>query len=67
MPTGDDKLSREVAEDIGGVQGTPPDQSAKRRPADPSTGKPAEQPAPDAGEIEWAGGLIKKAPDPSAD
>jgi hypothetical protein len=31
MPTGDDKLSREVAEDIGGVQGTPPGRSLHRQ------------------------------------
>ena len=55
----------DVTEDIGGVQGSGPSEQAssdaagKRRP-----GAPPDDPAPDAGEIEWAGGFIKKAPSP---
>jgi len=47
---------------IGGVQGTEDEASpADGQPTDPADGgQPVK--APDAGEIEWAGGLIQKAP-----
>jgi hypothetical protein len=57
-----------VTEDIGGVQGEAPDEddeaSGARAAAHP--GAPADAPAPDAGEIEWAGQLVKKPPTPSS-
>ncbi|MET1755341.1 hypothetical protein ABVV53_07700 [Novosphingobium sp. RD2P27] len=54
-----------VTEDVGGVQGTAPDAGSE---SDASTalgpGAPDDEPAPDAGEIEWAGQVVKKPPTP---
>ena len=61
-----DEPNDEVTEDVGGVQGTAAD-DAELGPdsATPSiAGDVPEQPAPDAGEIEWAGGLLKRPPAP---
>ena len=55
-----------VTEDVGGVQGTE-DDGAGSNPdaaAPQIAGEAPDQPAPDAGEIEWAGGLLKKPPAP---
>ena len=55
-----------IEEDVGGVQGSeseaPAEQPAQGAPA----GDGADVEAPGGGEIEWAGGLIKKAPEPEA-
>jgi hypothetical protein len=55
-----------VTDDVGGVQGTAEEEtSANADGATPNiTGVTQDQPAPDAGEIEWAGGLLKKPPAP---
>ncbi len=55
-----------VTEDVGGVQGTQEDEAAANAGgATPIiTGETQNRPAPDAGEIEWAGGLLKKPPAP---
>lgn len=58
-----DKPEDAIEDDIGGVQGTEADHAdpADYQPADPiDGGQPVK--APDAGEIEWAGGLIERAP-----
>ena len=56
----------EVTEDVGGVQGSEADGAVLGSDnAAPSIGGDVpEQPAPDAGEIEWAGGLLKRPPAP---
>ena len=42
--------------------------AGSRHAADaPKIGSPKDEPAPDAGEIKWAGGPIRKPPDPDAD
>lgn len=56
----------QVEESIGGVQGGMEDEG--RTPASPNPDaagqqSPEEQ-APDAGEVEWAGQVVKKAPTP---
>jgi hypothetical protein len=62
----------EVTRDVGGVQGTPAAEDDAAPGADRAAGQAAEpggpqaRPAPDAGEIEWAGQLVKKPPSPSA-
>jgi len=62
----------EVTQDVGGVQGTPAGEDDAAPEADRAAGQAAEPggpeapPAPDAGEIEWAGQLVKKPPSPSA-
>lgn len=62
----------EVTQDVGGVQGTPAGEDDAAPDADQATGPTAEpggpqaRPAPDAGEIEWAGQLVKKPPSPAA-
>ena len=62
----------EVTQDVGGVQGTPAGEDDAAPDADQATGQAAEpggpqaRPAPDAGEIEWAGQLVRKPPSPSA-
>lgn len=54
-----------VTEDVGGVQGTAPDADSEGDEAAAlSPGAPADEPAPDAGEIEWAGQVVKKPPTP---
>jgi hypothetical protein len=60
-------LEARVTDDLGGVQGSSPEENDDAN-ADASTsslGSPADQPAPDAGEIEWAGQLVKKPPTPA--
>ena len=56
-----------IVEDVGGVQGSEEEPSG---PTDAGAApdlaeEPADSPAPDAGEIEWAGALVKKPPSPS--
>lgn len=56
-----------ITEDIGGVQGAdeqdaPQDATAGINVPPPQT---PDAPAPDAGEIEWAGGTIRKPPAPA--
>jgi hypothetical protein len=61
-----------IDEDLGGVQGTDGG-SAERQEAEFAAeglapdirGETPDQPAPDAGEIEWAGALVKKPPAPA--
>lgn len=51
----------QIEEDIGGVQGEDP----RREPTDTDgdvANMGVDVQAPDAGEIEWAGELVKKAP-----
>lgn len=58
-------LDEQVTEDLGGVQGSPPEENEADAPS--SAGKPGgppDQPTPDAGEIEWAGQVVKKPPTP---
>lgn len=60
-------LEEQVDQDVGGVQGSPePDADEEEAPASAAVkpGSPPDQPAPDAGEIEWAGQVIKKPPHP---
>jgi hypothetical protein len=58
-------LDAQVTDDVGGVQGTAPDEDqVDAAPATTSTGSPSDEPAPDAGEIEWAGQVVKKPPTP---
>jgi len=53
----------EIERDVGGVQGTEDDAEAPAAPGGPEqTDEGTKVIAPDAGEIEWAGGLVKKAP-----
>jgi hypothetical protein len=62
-------LPEQVNDDIGGVQGTGPDELSDddaTGAAAVTPGAPADAPAPDAGEIEWAGQLVKKPPTPGA-
>ncbi|VWX52768.1 hypothetical protein [Novosphingobium sp. 9U] len=67
QPADPDALSERVNDDVGGVQGEAPDEQADDgveavlRP-----GGPDSEPAPDAGEIEWAGQVVKKPPAPQA-
>ena len=64
---GTDLIGRQVTEDVGGVQGSDPDEDdAEPAAAATSTGSPPDQPAPDAGEIEWAGQVVKKPPTPAS-
>ncbi len=56
-----------ATEDIGGVQGTAPEDSVDSDGGAPmSPGGPADRETPDAGEIEWAEQVIKKPPHPGA-
>lgn len=61
-----DELDDEVTEDVGGVQGAQTDGAGLNldSPAPKIASDAPEQPAPDASEIEWAGGLIKQPPAP---
>lgn len=61
-----DEIDSEVTKDVGGVQGTDDiDTGPESDGPNPTiTGDTPEEPAPDAGEIEWAGGLVKKPPAP---
>ena len=61
----------QITEDIGGVQGASDDEAEVQNLAPdaspaPALGEKPDRPAPDAGEIEWSGGLIKKPPSPTA-
>ena len=56
----------QVTEDVGGVQGTSPDEDAESNDLQLPVGEPEDRPAPDAGEIEWAGQIVKKPPTPGA-
>ena len=55
-----------ITEDIGGVQGTDPNKESEPTAPAPKLGETPDHPAPDAGEIEWSGGLIKKPPAPES-
>ena len=61
----------QITADIGGVQGADDEKADGADPADggtapaPALGEKPDRPAPDAGEIEWSGGLIKKPPSPT--
>lgn len=57
-------LSEQVTEDLGGVQGSAPDEDGAESAPDLPPGEPSDEPAPDAGEIEWAGQVVKKPPTP---
>ena len=61
-----DEPENEVTQDVGGVQGTEADDAdlGSESPAAPIASDVPEQPAPDAGEIEWAGALLKRPPAP---
>lgn len=58
-------LPQQVNDDIAGVQGAAPneDSTTPVQGAQPGQGQ-AKQPAPDAGEVEWAGQVVKKPPHP---
>ncbi|CAN5325492.1 hypothetical protein BH10PSE15_BH10PSE15_08660 [soil metagenome] len=59
MPEPEDEIEAE----IGGVQGSDDDAAKKAPDRDTDQASGGETViAPDAGEIEWAGGLVKKAP-----
>lgn len=71
QPGGGDQdggLPERVTDDLGGVQGAAPAQGDPDAQATASPalepGAPDDAPAPDAGEIEWAGQLVKKPPAP---
>jgi hypothetical protein len=59
-----DDLAGQVNEDIGGVQGTGPDEESPDATPSITPGTTPNEPAPDAGEIEWAGQVVKKPPTP---
>lgn len=64
----DQPIEETVTEDLGGWQGTPPDEDqadATAQQAKP--GVVPDAPAPDGAEIEWAGGAIRKPPSPTAE
>lgn len=64
------QLEEQVTEDIAGWQGVGPEDDEDAGEAEPSgdasgrKGAPADRPAPDSGEIEWAGQVVKKPPHP---
>ncbi|MBB4858706.1 hypothetical protein HNO88_002032 [Novosphingobium chloroacetimidivorans] len=61
-----DDLPEHVSDDLGGVQGEGPDERSEDSiVARPPVGEPTSEPVPDAGEIEWAGQVVKKPPTPS--
>jgi hypothetical protein len=68
-PQDDADLPEKVTEDVGGWQGVAPDDDSEA-PAQtvdtPEPGSPADEPVPDAGEIEWAGQVVKKPPAPNS-
>ena len=58
-----DGKENEVTEDIGGVQGASADDTQETTPRpEVDTDQASDVIAPDAGEIEWAGSLVTKAP-----
>lgn len=62
-------LPEQVNEDLGGVQGEGPgddgDDALAGTQSGSRPGAPDDAPAPDAGEIEWAGQVVKKPPTPT--
>jgi len=61
-------LEEAVTEDVGGWQGTYPDEETEEAVGQrQKPGIVPDQPAPDGAEIEWAGGAIRKPPSPTAD
>lgn len=64
-----DATDTSLTEQIGGVQGEKDMEAASAPKASPAAqdapGSPPDDPAPDAAEIEWAGGLVKKPPRPA--
>ena len=64
----EEPIEKSVTEDIGGWQGVDPDDATGADVAQQAeSGVVPDEPAPDGAEIEWAGGLIKKPPSPTAD
>ncbi|MDF2640413.1 MAG: hypothetical protein K0R64_3397 [Novosphingobium lindaniclasticum] len=57
-------LESVTEESLGGVQGAEPGEDSGINAQVAKPGAPADQPAPDAGEIEWAGQVIRKPPSP---
>ena len=55
----------DLEKDIGGVQGSEPEPEEEQAQPAPNFGG-VDVEAPDAGEIEWAGSVVKKAPEPDA-
>lgn len=66
IPAGIKDASAEIISDaVGGVQGDTPDDVAMDRKVQVIVpGAPEGEPAPDAAEIEWAGGFLRKPPTP---
>jgi hypothetical protein len=56
-----------VTESLGGIQGSEAQNQKVAASAQVKPGRPLDEPAPDAGEIEWAGGVMKKPPAPERD
>lgn len=57
----------DVTEDIGGVQGSEASETSLESSSNAiAPGRPEKQPAPDGGEIEWAGQVVKTPPTPNA-
>jgi hypothetical protein len=66
-PDKDGKLEESVTDDIAGVQGGEDVEGAEGQAARKAPiGTVPDAPAPDGGEIEWAGVLIKKPPAPKS-
>lgn len=63
-PRIDDDMEERTDDDIAGVQGSEGAPDEETGPGTP--GETPDAPAPDAGEIEWAGGAIRKPPAPAA-
>ncbi len=64
-----EEVDAPATEDIGGVQGSPEEEDGESSAdvsAAMSPGGPKDRPAPDSGEIEWAGQVVKKPPHPGA-
>ncbi len=57
-----EQLPEKVEEDIAGVQGSNPSDASSSQTTDIAEAEGTEVHAPDAGEIEWAGAVVKKAP-----
>lgn len=57
------QMGEQVTQDVGGAQGSAPEEEGEQTDASPmETGSPPDRPVPDAGEIEWAGQVVKKPP-----
>lgn len=63
-PAADVDLTSATEESLGGVQGTEPELDSGKNTQVAKPGIPVDQPAPDSGEIEWAGQVVKKPPSP---